>query len=56
MDKNQKINCTVNSCAYNDPNKCLCELNAITVKACHNCHNGNPADESMCGNYRNTKE
>ena len=34
---------------------CLCELNAITVKACHNCHNGNPADESMCGNYRNTK-
>lgn len=55
MDKNQKINCTVNSCAYNDQKNCICELNAITVKACPNCHNGNPEDESMCGSYRNTK-
>lgn len=55
MNKNQKINCTVNSCAYNNPNSDMCELNSIIIKACPNCHNGNPADESMCGSYKNTK-
>ena len=50
MDKNQKINCTVNSCAYNDPNKCLCELNAIMVTPKQNVNTGNP-DESECSSY-----
>lgn len=56
MEKNQKINCTVESCAFHNPNKECCELKAITVRACQNCHNGNPADESMCGNYECTNK
>lgn len=56
MEKNQKINCTVESCAFHNPNKECCELKAITVRTCQNCHNGNPADESMCGNYECTNK
>lgn len=51
MDKKQTINCNVKSCAYNANN--LCELENIVVEPCKNCHNGNPADESMCGSYLN---
>ncbi len=55
MDKNQKINCTVNSCAFNDTNRKICELDTIIVEPCKNCNNGNPADESMCGSYKQVK-
>lgn len=48
---NQKINCTVQSCKYNDKNYNICELNQIIVKACPGCSNGTPQDESMCGSY-----
>jgi len=51
-DKKQKINCTVESCKYNDCNQNLCELKQIEVQACSNCSNGTPEDESMCGSYR----
>ncbi len=51
MNHNQKINCTVHTCAFNNCDNHCCELNKITVEPCKNCHNGNPADESMCGNY-----
>lgn len=51
-EKNQKINCTVESCLYNDCNKNLCELKQIEVQACLNCSTGKPEDESMCGSYR----
>lgn len=55
MDKNQKINCNVKSCAFNDTEKCICELDGIVVEPCKNCHNGNPADESMCGSYEHVR-
>ena len=32
MDKNQKINCTVNSCRYNDSEEKICTLSQITVE------------------------
>ena len=50
-EKNQKINCTVKSCKYNNTNYNLCQLKQIEVKACHGCSNGNTEDESMCGSY-----
>ena len=55
MDKKQKINCKVKSCAYNDTQKNSCELNKITVEPCANGNNGNPEDESMCGSYKHIK-
>jgi len=55
MDKNQTINCTVNSCAYNNPQNHICQLQNIVVEPCKNCHNGNPEDESMCGSYEQVR-
>ena len=55
MDKHQRINCTVRSCAFNNMQNQVCELDRITVEPCKNCHNGSPADESMCGSYEQTK-
>ena len=50
-DKNQKINCTVESCEFHNCNHNVCELNQIEVQACSNCSNGTAEDESMCGSY-----
>lgn len=50
-EKNQKINCTVESCKYHNCNHNVCELKQIEVQACPNCSNGAPEDESMCGSY-----
>ena len=44
-DRNQKINCTVQSCKYNDVISNICELNQIVVKACPGCSNGKPEEE-----------
>ena len=49
---NQKINCAVTSCKYNDTKEQTCELQAIVVKPCEQCNTGNAEDESMCGNYQ----
>ncbi|MGN1298656.1 MAG: DUF1540 domain-containing protein [Candidatus Scatovivens sp.] len=51
MEGNQKINCTVYSCAFQNKDTCTCSLNDITVKACPNCNAQTP-EESMCGSYR----
>ncbi len=56
MKQNQRINCTVKSCAYNDSVNRMCELDKIVVEPCTNCNNGNPEDESMCGNYEHLKK
>lgn len=48
----QKINCTVESCEYNDCNNKICELKQIEVQACQNCQTGSPKEESMCGSYK----
>lgn len=51
MDKKQKINCTVESCKYNDGQNQLCELEAIMVAPKANINTGN-ADESECASYK----
>ena len=50
MEKNQKINCTVESCVYQDANTKRCTLHAINVEPVINCGTKN-TDESMCGSY-----
>ncbi len=55
MDNKQKINCTVDSCRYNNGEKNLCELNSIVVTPVHNCDT-KQSDESMCSSYKNHKD
>ena len=50
MEENQKINCTVESCRFNDMNKQLCTLSQINVEPCLDCDTTEP-DESMCASY-----
>ena len=50
MDDKQRINCTVESCKYNDSEKQMCELKQIVVSAKPNC-NTQKCDESMCSSY-----
>ncbi len=50
MDKNQKINCSVESCVYQDYNTKRCTLQAIQVMPTQDCQTRQP-DESMCGSY-----
>ena len=50
MEKNQKINCTVSSCAYQDSKTKRCTLQAIQVLPTDHCNTGE-TDESMCGSY-----
>ena len=52
MNKHQKINCTVESCAYNNDGNQECNLEEIVVEPCYDCNNGEPEDESMCGSYK----
>ena len=51
MEKNQKINCTVESCKYNNGQKQLCELERIKITPKENVNTANP-DESECSSYR----
>lgn len=50
VEANQKINCTVESCKYNNPEKAKCTLEAIHVAPIENI-NTKKADESMCASY-----
>lgn len=50
MDKNQKINCTVESCKYNNVDREECILKQIMVTPMQDCQTKN-ADESMCSSY-----
>ena len=50
MEKNQKINCTVESCVYQDPNAKRCTLQAINVMPTTDTATRD-TDESMCGSY-----
>lgn len=58
MDDNnsQMINCNVDSCKYNDTDKCKCDLSEINVEPCYECSDGEAEDESMCGSYENKTE
>ena len=55
MEKNQKINCTVESCIYNNNEKEKCMLEAIKVEPIQGCNTMKP-DESMCVSYRSIEE
>lgn len=55
MEANQKINCTVASCKYNNQEKAKCTLQAIHVEPIKNM-NTELADESMCASYKHEKE
>lgn len=50
MNLNQKINCTVGSCKYNNQKNQICELQQIVVTPSNNCKTKKP-DESMCSSY-----
>ena len=52
MQKNQKINCTVTSCKYNDEGCQESKLEQIIVTPIVGC-NTKQSDESMCSSYRN---
>lgn len=54
MDK-QKINCTVESCKFNNYNAQECLLKQITVTPIQNCNTKKP-DESMCSSYESHKQ
>lgn len=51
MENNQKINCTVTSCKYNNTGRQECELEQIIVTPIIGC-NTKQSDESMCSSYR----
>ncbi len=51
MEANQKINCTVSSCRYNNQQKQKCTLEAIHVAPMENVDTQMP-DESMCASYK----
>lgn len=50
MERKQKINCTVESCKYNNGKKQQCQLDAIIVTPKENVYSKNP-DESECSSY-----
>ena len=50
MEKNQKINCTVSSCKYNNEQRQECKLEAIIVTPVEGVNTAEP-DESMCSSY-----
>ena len=51
MDGNQNIKCTVETCKYNDTDKCRCLLEQIHVAPMPDCETKKP-DESMCNSYK----
>lgn len=50
----QKINCTVHSCKFNDKDGQKCNLHQIVVEPIENC-NTKKSDESYCGSYEYKK-
>ena len=50
MENNQKINCTVESCKYNNSRHKTCSLKAINVSPVKGVNTAN-TDESMCSSY-----
>ena len=50
MESNQKINCIVGSCKYNNKRENLCKLNSIMIAPKTNVNTANP-DESECSSY-----
>ena len=51
MEDKQKINCTVESCVYNNLNNHKCTLKEIQVTPIAGCNTKEP-DETMCSSYK----
>lgn len=51
MEDNQKINCTVGTCKYNNTKNNLCNLKSIKVCQMQDIKTMK-ADESMCSSYK----
>ena len=51
MEEKQKINCTVESCQYNNLENHKCTLKEIMVTPIIGCETKEP-DESMCRSYK----
>ena len=49
-DKKQIINCTVESCKYNNTDTQMCKLKQIVVSPLPDCDT-KKCDESMCSSY-----
>lgn len=52
MEKNQRINCTVTSCKYNEKQRQECALEQIIVAPVQG-NETNMPEESMCSSYEN---
>lgn len=50
MENKQRINCTVESCIYNNSENGLCNLKSIIVTPKTNVNTGT-SDESKCSSY-----
>lgn len=50
MEDRQKINCTVESCKYNNQETQMCNLKQIVVEPTTDCQT-KQCDESMCSSY-----
>lgn len=50
----QKINCTVATCKFNDLQRQECNLQRITVTPC--CESVEDKEESMCSSYKYENE
>lgn len=55
MEANQRINCSVSSCKYNNQQNAKCTLEAIQVAPIQNKDTKNP-DESKCASYQFGRE
>lgn len=49
---NPGVTCSVTSCKNHDEHN-HCVLNSIKVEPMRGANTGKPADESMCGSYKN---
>ena len=55
MEGNQKIQCTVDSCKYNDQEENMCTLKKIEVKPMQDCCTEDP-EETLCASYNYDEE
>ena len=55
MEDNQKINCSVASCRYNNQKDQVCQLKEIVVTPIYGVET-KQSDESMCSSYQNSEK
>lgn len=53
-EKNQKINCDVESCDYQNNEENICTLAEIKIGSC--CDDPSRKDETVCKSFQNSQE